>query len=291
MKFDKNLSAIHGYLCSDGYVSRNLSHQKHKYYSIGFRNTNFVLLKDFQDLFYQVFKLKPKLEKGQRCRLYSKELYFKLMEEGPYHSNNWRLPNISKLNMKYWLRAAFDCEGWIISDKRKTRSICFESVNRDQLPKMQKSLLLFGINSKIYKRKNRNTSILTIPDKLSIINFSKNIGFLHPEKKKKLQFAIDSFVNYYWELSEINFKKIMKEKAKVKKPYMIRLTSIKKENLIDLSNLLFKLYEISSKLSKYKNGLGNEYYCLSVNRKNDVIKIMNNNLLSNEAVAKIGKNL
>ena len=62
MKFDKNLSAIHGYLCADGYVCTNLPDQKHKYYSIGLRNTNITLLKDFESKFIKVFKIKPKLK-------------------------------------------------------------------------------------------------------------------------------------------------------------------------------------------------------------------------------------
>lgn len=37
MKFNKNLSAIHAYLCADGYVIKNHSTQKHKYCHIGLR--------------------------------------------------------------------------------------------------------------------------------------------------------------------------------------------------------------------------------------------------------------
>ena len=126
MKLNENLTAIHSYLCADGYVIKNPKTQKQKYYMIGLRNTNLTLLKDFQDNFYKVFNIKPKLIAGQRCRLYSKEIYNTLMKDGPYHSNNWKYPNLSKENSRYWLRACFDCEGWIISDKRKTRSIyCF----------------------------------------------------------------------------------------------------------------------------------------------------------------------
>ena len=60
MKFDKNLAAIHAYLCSDGYVIKNPRTQKHKYYYIGFRNTNLILLKDFQKKFNDYFSF----EKG-----------------------------------------------------------------------------------------------------------------------------------------------------------------------------------------------------------------------------------
>jgi hypothetical protein len=48
MKFNNNLSAIHSYLCGDGYVIKNPKTQKHKYYHIGLRNTNQTLLRDFK---------------------------------------------------------------------------------------------------------------------------------------------------------------------------------------------------------------------------------------------------
>ena len=289
MKFDKYLSTIHGYLCGDGYVSTNLPHQKHKYYSIGFRNTNFTLLKDFQDNFYQFFKIRTKLIKGQRCLLYSKELYFKLMEEGPYHSNNWKFPALSKENVKYWLRAFFDCEAWIIADQRKTRSICLESVRREKLPDIQQALKKFGINSKIYTHKNRTTSILTIPDKDSIVNFGKEIGFLHPEKNKKLCQAINSFVDYKWNFTNINLRRFIRKKAKIKKPYIIRIFSIEKANLEKLAKLIFDSFGIESKLYEDKNGFGNYYHYLSIHKKNEIKKMIENALLSRRDISKIEK--
>ena len=59
MKLDENLAAVHAYLCADGYVIKNSEAQKQKYYMIGFRNTNLILLKDFQDKFEKVFGVKP----------------------------------------------------------------------------------------------------------------------------------------------------------------------------------------------------------------------------------------
>ena len=289
MKFNKNLSTIHGYLCADGYVCTNLPHQKHKYYSIGLRNQNYTLLKDFQDNFYKVFKVRPKLIKEQRCRLYSKGIYYILMENGPYHSNNWRYPYLSKENSRYWLRALFDCEGWIIADKRKTRSICLESINRKQLPAIQKALRNFKINSKIYPRKNRKTATLTIPDKRSIINFEKEISFLHPKKKEKLRRCIESFIDYNRDFSKTDVKRFMKEKSRFKKPYTIRIFSIIKENLEKLSILLKEEYNIESKVYKDKNGYGTIYYYLSIDKKNEVKKLINYNLLSNKVMFKLNK--
>ena len=93
MKMDKNLAAIHAYLCADGYVIKNPETQKQKYHVIGFRNTNLILLKDFQRRFEKVFKIKPHLDEGQRCRIGSKEIYRKLTKEfGSFYSWKWRMP-------------------------------------------------------------------------------------------------------------------------------------------------------------------------------------------------------
>ncbi len=289
MNFNEDLSAVHGYLCADGYVCTNLPHQKHKYYSIGLRNTNYTLLKDFQDKFYKIFKIKPKLEKGQRCRLYSKEIYHKLMENGPYHSNNWKYPNLSRGNSKYWLRAFFDCEGWVECIGRKSRMICAESINREQLPFIQKSLKELNIKSKIYIRKNRNTSELKILDKNSIINFEKEIGFLHSKKRNKLKKAINSFMDYKWDLENIEFKPFFKKKAKLKKPYSIHLFSIIKDNLEKISKILKDKYNVESKIYKDKNGYGNIYYTLSVQKKDEIRKLIKNGLLKKEIIKKLAK--
>jgi len=64
MKFDENLAAVHAYLCADGYVVKS-KNPKYKYFHIGFRNTNLILLKDFQEKFEKAFGLKPYLIENQ----------------------------------------------------------------------------------------------------------------------------------------------------------------------------------------------------------------------------------
>jgi len=213
------------------------------------------------------------------------------MENGPYFSNNWSYPKLSQENSKYWLRACFDCEGWIIADKRKTRSICLESINRKQLPNLQKALEKFGIKSKIYQRKNRKTSTLTIPDKQSILNFEKEIGFLHPKKKTRLEKCIGSFVDYYWNISKDNIKQIFKEKAKIHKQYIAKVFSIKKKNLEQISDIIFDLFDIESKIYKNTNGLGNVYYYLAIQKKDDVKKAIKNGLFFEKDIMKLKKTL
>ena len=59
LKFNKDLAAVHAYLCADGYVIRNPK-GKSKYYYIGFRNMNTFLLDDFERRFFNYFKIKPR---------------------------------------------------------------------------------------------------------------------------------------------------------------------------------------------------------------------------------------
>ena len=109
MKFNKNLAAVHGYLCGDGYVIRNPETQKHKYYHIDFRNTHKILLEDFQKKFQIIFGLKPYLVNDSRCRIQNKEIYYTLTKDFSYYSYKWKLPKLSKSNLKCWLQAFFDC--------------------------------------------------------------------------------------------------------------------------------------------------------------------------------------
>ena len=78
MKFNEDLTAIHAYLCADGYVIRNPTTQSHKYYYIGLRNTNLTLLMDSQERFYRFFGVKPIITKDGRARIQNKEIYQKL---------------------------------------------------------------------------------------------------------------------------------------------------------------------------------------------------------------------
>ena len=81
MKFNKNLAAIHSYLCADGYVIKNPPTQKNKYYYIGLRNTCDKLLEDFEKKFYEEFKIMPRRCKDGRTVITNKKLYYHLTEK------------------------------------------------------------------------------------------------------------------------------------------------------------------------------------------------------------------
>src|SRR4030042_12082 len=181
MKFNQDLASIHSYLCADGYVIRNPETQKHKYYYIGLRNTNDVLLKDFQDKFEKVFGIKPIITNDGRCKIQNKDIFFQLTKDFSYYSDKWVMPRLSLEELKCWLRSYFDCDAWVSIQKAKSRAIGLESINKFGLEQIKNSLSKFGIKtSEVKKRKNRKIWSIHICGKDDILKFKESIGFLHP---------------------------------------------------------------------------------------------------------------
>ncbi|NCO11784.1 hypothetical protein GW924_04285 [Candidatus Pacearchaeota archaeon] len=290
MKFDENLAAVHAYLCSDGYVIKNPPIQKQRYYYIGFRNTNETLLKDFQKKFYNYFGVLPRLRKGERCIVQKKDIYYKLIERfGSFYSKDWKVPKINKNILGIWLRAVFDCEGWVTVKSHQSRMVGLEIINFEGAKGIRKFLSQLGIESKIKKRKGRNLFGIYIYGKKNLINFRKKIGFLHPDKKKKIDEALSDYVVYSWifprnKIELVNFtRSLMIEKAKMKKDNGIfRIISKNEENLINLSKTLEKLFDIESIIRKRINGIGTIYFELNINKKAEVLKLIKNNLIGRD---------
>jgi len=279
MRFDKNLSAIHSYLCADGYVIKNPENQKHKYYHIGLRNTCPELLKDFQKRFEIVFGLKPIITPDGRCRIQNKEVYQELTKNFSYYSRGWTLPKLSKENSRCWLRSFFDCEGWVVVRKSRDRHVGADSVNHKGLRDISSSLKAFGIISSIKLLRKRDMSRLFIYGKENLLRFKKEINFLHPSKKTKLQEAMDSYVSYEWEfpankkkLRECIFQ-IMKKKAKIKRNSILRVDSIKKENLLKLAGSLQNFFGVEAKVYGPWRNNSTQYYELCINKKQDSEKV------------------
>ncbi|MBU0456585.1 MAG: LAGLIDADG family homing endonuclease [Nanoarchaeota archaeon] len=270
MKFDEDLAAIHGYLCGDGYVIKNPNTQKHKYYHIGFRNINEAILKDFQSKFTKFFGITPIITNESRCRIQNKEIYMLLTNDFSYYSYKWELPKLSRKCLKFWLRAFFDCEGWVENQPAKSRLIGLDCCNEFGLYSVQKALDKLNISSQIKKRKNKTIWRLTICGMVTLKKFQKSIGFLHPEKKAKLKEAINSYVNYDWFLpdSKKELFKFVKKKGKLRKSKdELIFISIKKKNLRNLKKALNK-YQIKSKLfGPWKSSTSSKYYSLVIKKE------------------------
>lgn len=265
MKYNKDISSIHAYLCSDGYVIKNPETQKHKYYYIGLRNYNTKLLKDFQSKCKRQFGIKPRIKKDGRAIIQNKNLYYELTNGMSFYSREWRIPVLNKTNLSSWLKSFFDCEAWVEVKKGKTRTIRLDSVNKEGVIQIQKALINFRINSTLKNRKNSQVR-LNICGLDDLKKFQKHINFFHPKKDKLLQEAIKSYVTYEWEIPKTKDEliKFINKTGKIRKPHQVRLFTIKKKNLVNLKKAL-KRYRIRSKLNgPYTNQYGSLNYYLSL---------------------------
>ena len=191
---DPNMAAVHGYLCADGYVIRNPPEQKHKYYYIGLRGKNLTMLKDFQQRFETVFGIRPILIEGERCKIQNKAIYERLVKEfKSFYSWEWSMPEMSAKALRAWLRAYFDCEGWVEVQPGKSRTVRAECVNERGIGQVRAALLKLGIRSESKKRSDRAIFRLNICGKDDLLKFRELVGFLHPDKAAKLDAAIASF--------------------------------------------------------------------------------------------------
>jgi hypothetical protein len=239
MKFNEDLAVIHAYLCADGYVVKNPPTQKHKYYVVGLRNTNLILLTDFQKRFQKIWGVKPRLVEGQRCQKNSKQIYeFLTRNFGSFYSWEWRMPDLSKNLSRAWLRTYFDCEGWVSIERRKSRLIGADCVNLSGLKQVKEALAKNGIRSKLKKISSRKICRLNIYGKDNLIKFKTNIGFYHPEKSIKLQQALDDYVIYDWDFPKDSaglkgfVRTLMQQKAKIRHDNgVVRIVSIRKRTL------------------------------------------------------------
>jgi len=81
--------------------------------------------------------------------------------------------------------------------------------------------------------------------------------------------------------------KIIKTKAKVKKPFIIRIISNKKQNIEKLKDSLFLLYRIESKIYENRSGQGTTYFELSIQKKESVSKALINGLLNRQELGQL----
>jgi len=271
MEFNQDLASIHAYLCADGYVITNPPTQKHKYYYIGLRNTNEIILKDFQSKFKKVFRFTPIITNDGRCKIQNKNIFFQLTKDFSYYSDEWTIPKLSLEELSSWLKSYFDCDAWITVQKAKSRVIGLESINKTGLEQIKNSLLKFGIKTcNVKKRKNRDVWYIYICGKDDLQKFKQNIGFLHPNKNKKLLEAINSYETYEWTIPDKKeeFIEFVNKKGRLRNETKeVRFCSIIKNNLIKLKEKLLR-YNISAKVyGPWKNTRGTIYYCLSFNQK------------------------
>jgi len=287
MKLDENLSSIHAYLCGDGYVIKNPNSQRRKYYRIGLRNTNPVLLKDFQNKFFKVFGVVPRLILGERCEIGSREIYEKLSKKfGSFYSWEWKMPKLNKKLIRIWLRSYFDCEGWVFCKSHKNRHVGADCVNKKGLDQIIDGLNKLEVRTIKKYNKKRNIYRILIYGKDNLNKFSELVGFSHPDKLRKLNDALGDFMIYEWNFPKEKerckkfLKVLLKEKIRIKKPYYARIVSKNENNLKELNRWLKYFYNVEGRINKGINGRGTVYFELNINKKEDIENLINNKIIN-----------
>ena len=108
---------------------------------------------------------------------------------------------------------------------------------------------------------------LAICDRENLKRYQRQIEFLHPEKERKLEDAINSYKDYKWKLpvDKQSLLQFLKEKGKSRKSRKeLRMFSIRKQNLTTLNKAL-NMHNIASKVhGPWTNNTGSKYYCLII---------------------------
>ncbi len=183
-----------GYLTGDGSLNirSEKANPKRVHSDVRFYPDDEEMLKAFLEAFTKLYNKRPKIiQDGYFFRLHksSKIICRDLLRFTKFGSLEWKVPTL-KINLeakKEWLKAFFDCEAYV-----NEKTINLQSVNGQGLREVQRLLLEFSIESKIYEysRKNKRWNknyILVISKKESRLLFLNKVGFNHSKKRYKLE--------------------------------------------------------------------------------------------------------
>ena len=188
-----------GYLAGDGYIKARKDSKIKRiiHYDIQFSLDHSSIVNSCQEAFIALYGISMKIKNNGKyftLRKKCKPVCLDLLSFGDrFESLNWHIPKLSTREQEIeWLRAFFDSEAYVGAS-----SVCVQSVNRRGLLQVQKLLLNYGIESRLYtyhrKQKNWNTNyLLFILKKESKYNYLKNIGFNHSVKQEKLKNQFES---------------------------------------------------------------------------------------------------
>lgn len=195
-----NKSRLCGFLAADGSVFIRKEKKTGKiHYELRFYPDDDGLTKLFAESFKAVYGLDVHVKKDANYYFVyanNKLAVSDLLSLAKFSSMEWFVPSFisSKASKIEWLRAYFDCDGYV-----SKKYIQVQSVNKKGLEQMKDLLLEFGIESKIYsyerKQKSWNTNyMLNINGRKKMLKFREKIGFNHRLKKNKLEKILDAEV-------------------------------------------------------------------------------------------------
>lgn len=188
-KTTPELCRIIGYLLGEGYCYITTTYQ------IVFTNATPELRTDFSNCFKKVFGISPYTPPSHRGR----DLWISSVEAGRFLEKlipgiflgaaKKEIPEIitrcSNFEIANLLRAYFDSDAKV---NVKEREIVAVSASKKLLRQVQLLLLRFGILSQLVETrvKGKNYARLRISGE-NVVSYAKNIGFLHPEKNRRLK--------------------------------------------------------------------------------------------------------
>ncbi|RLI27127.1 hypothetical protein DRO58_04805, partial [Candidatus Bathyarchaeota archaeon] len=258
------LCRILGYLLGEGCC------YKASTYHVIFTNRNTELRRDFSYCFEKVFGLTPRSPPSHR----GKDLWISSVEVGRFLEKlipsifqgaaRKEIPEVitrcSDLEIAHLIRAYFDSDATVST---KEREIVITSASEKLLRQVQLLLLRFGVLSQLKEKKVKGKTYFRL--RISgedILNYAKYIGFLHPEKRRRLLSLVSATKTFNTNLDVVPGVYSLIKRIRLK----LRLNR--------------SSYTTPSSLKHYENGDRNpSRKCLSnivdyfTNRLNELIKI------------------
>lgn len=182
-----------GFLSGDGSVQDRYPH-----YEIDFYPDDKKVALIYRGIFRDLYNKKLVIRKQRRyfgncfsLRVKYKKAFMHLKSLTTFGRLRWRVPRFVLKEYalkKAWLRAFFDCEGYV---NPNGKVIQIQTVNKAGLKQVKSMLNSLDINSNTYKyerkNKNWNTNYILCITGNSIENFSSIVGFNHSRKSKMLK--------------------------------------------------------------------------------------------------------
>ena len=194
------IARIHAHLCGDGCVylkkeKRSLrsliKHPRKQIYEnvwvIEYTNKKRKLLEEFNQDLKTAFNRKGQWRpKYSRIQVSSVKWIVDFLQLRGKNSYNWFIPHsimsANKNIIAMWIRAFFDDEA-TVTDYGAIRVKC---MNQNGLKQIRDLLSIFKIRASLTGPNSDNSYYLYIYKKYNV-QYQENIGFLHPEKREKLQ--------------------------------------------------------------------------------------------------------
>ncbi|NJE05911.1 helix-turn-helix domain-containing protein [Thermococcus sp. M36] len=212
---DERLAYFAGLVAGDGDVSK-----AGWGVSVRFSNDNTELRKEFIELTGELFGIEAK-ESAQdgrtpAVRFHSRVIAHILEKLGvplSPKSNRLDIPprlfNAPRKVLAAYIRGLFDCDGNVVLRKEGSSYIEFDTTSEKLARKLQLALLRFGIISHLRKRKRRRyestingKKVVSRHDRWELkiygenaLRFAREIGFRHPDKRKRLEKLIETLEN------------------------------------------------------------------------------------------------